>query len=87
MCAAGRQDIMVKKKIDPRVRTLIENGVGSHHRSLFVLVSLVCGVTVFATSLGRRCVTHTNSWALGLLACGATCLPMAEAVQLHRLPC
>ena len=29
---------MVKKKIDPRVRTLIENGVANRHRSLFVLV-------------------------------------------------
>jgi hypothetical protein len=80
---------MVKKKIDPRVRTLIENGVGSHHRSLFVLVSLVlrCDSVHNLPCLGRRCVTHTNSWALGVLACGATCLPMAEAVQLHRLPC
>lgn len=28
----------MKKKIDSRVRTLIENGVKSQHRSLFVLV-------------------------------------------------
>jgi N-acetyltransferase 10 len=29
---------MVKKKIDQRIRTLIENGVQTHHRSLFVMV-------------------------------------------------
>jgi len=29
---------MVKKKIDSRVRTLVENGVGLRHRSFFVLV-------------------------------------------------
>ena len=29
---------MVKKKIDARVRTLIENGVATKQRSLFVLV-------------------------------------------------
>jgi N-acetyltransferase 10 len=29
---------MVKKKIDSRVRTLIENGVANGHRSVFVLV-------------------------------------------------
>lgn len=29
---------MVRKKVDPRIRTLIENGVKSNHRSLFVLV-------------------------------------------------
>lgn len=29
---------MVRKKVDARVRTLIENGVKSNHRSTFVLV-------------------------------------------------
>lgn len=29
---------MVKKKVDSRVRTLIENGVAERHRSMFVLV-------------------------------------------------
>lgn len=29
---------MVKKKVDPRVRGLIENGVRKNHRSLFILV-------------------------------------------------
>lgn len=29
---------MVKKKIDARVRTLIENGVKQRHRTMFVLV-------------------------------------------------
>lgn len=29
---------MVKKKIDQRIRTLIENGIQTHHRSLFVIV-------------------------------------------------
>lgn len=29
---------MVRKKVDDRVRTLIENGVKTHHRSLLVLV-------------------------------------------------
>ena len=29
---------MVKKKVDSRVRTLIENGVALQHRSFFVLV-------------------------------------------------
>jgi len=29
---------MVKKKVDARVRTLIENGVAARHRSMFVLV-------------------------------------------------
>jgi N-acetyltransferase 10 len=28
----------MRKKIDPRIRTLIENGVRTHHRSFFVLV-------------------------------------------------
>ena len=28
----------MKKKVDSRVRTLIENGVAAHHRSFFVLV-------------------------------------------------
>lgn len=29
---------MVRKKVDPRLRTLIENGVKNNHRSLLVLV-------------------------------------------------
>lgn len=29
---------MVRKKIDNRIRLLIENGVKLHHRSLFVIV-------------------------------------------------
>ena len=29
---------MVKKKVDARVRTLIENGVRTNHRTFFVLV-------------------------------------------------
>jgi N-acetyltransferase 10 len=29
---------MVRKKIDNRIRTLIENGVQEHHRTFFVLV-------------------------------------------------
>ncbi len=29
---------MVRKKVDDRVRTLIENGVKTRHRSLLVLV-------------------------------------------------
>ena len=29
---------MVKKKVDPRVRGLIEEGVRTNHRSFFVLV-------------------------------------------------
>lgn len=29
---------MVKKKVDSRIRTLIENGVAMHHRSFFVLI-------------------------------------------------
>lgn len=33
----GRRDIM-RKKVDARVRTLIENGVKLRHRSLFVIV-------------------------------------------------
>jgi hypothetical protein len=35
---APRHVAMVKKRVDARVRTLIENGVRLQHRSLFVLV-------------------------------------------------
>lgn len=35
--ALGRGQ-MVRKKVDDRVRTLIENSVKTHHRSLLVLV-------------------------------------------------
>ena len=31
------QNMSTKKKVDSRVRTLIENGAKSHHRSLFVI--------------------------------------------------
>ena len=46
---------MVKKKIDPRVRTLIENGVAKRHRSLFVLVSAwsVALTSVIEVAQGR----------------------------------
>ena len=29
---------MVLKKLDPRIRTLIENGVKQNHRSLFLII-------------------------------------------------
>lgn len=29
---------MVRKKVDTRIRTLIENGVATNHRSFFVIV-------------------------------------------------
>uniref|UniRef100_A0A2C9K9N6 N-acetyltransferase 10 n=1 Tax=Biomphalaria glabrata TaxID=6526 RepID=A0A2C9K9N6_BIOGL len=29
---------MVRKKVDNRIRIMIENGVASHHRSMFVIV-------------------------------------------------
>jgi N-acetyltransferase 10 len=29
---------MVRKKVDQRIRTLVENGVKLHHRSLYVIV-------------------------------------------------
>lgn len=28
----------IKKQLDPRIRTLIDNGVRTNHRSLFVMV-------------------------------------------------
>jgi len=28
----------MRKKVDPRIRTLIENGIRSRHRSMFVVV-------------------------------------------------
>ena len=34
----GKAVIMVKRKIDQRLRTLVENGVQTRHRSLFVIV-------------------------------------------------
>ena len=33
-----KEGMSTKKKVDSRVRTLIENGVKSQHRSLFVIV-------------------------------------------------
>jgi len=34
----GKQRAQVRKKVDPRIRTLIENGVKQHFRSFFVIV-------------------------------------------------
>lgn len=35
---ASKAGVMVRKKVDARVRSLIENGVKTNHRSIFVLV-------------------------------------------------
>lgn len=53
---------MVRKKVDARVRTLIENGVKANHRSTFVLVG----------DYGKDQVTHDQ--AIGVRAGAASVL-------------
>lgn len=41
---------MVKKKVDSRIRTLIENGVKQRHRTLFVIVGTILCVHLYLCS-------------------------------------
>ena len=52
---------MVKKKVDPRVRGLIEEGVRANHRSFFILVGdhgqyflFVINLFIFVNHLRQR---------------------------------
>lgn len=38
MSSSGSASASGRKKVDPRIRALIENGIQLHHRSLFVIV-------------------------------------------------
>ena len=58
----------MKKKVDNRIRTLIENGVAQRHRSFFVLVGDK-GKDQVTTHSTRRFRSRSSACASSVCAC------------------
>lgn len=52
---------MVKKKVDARIRTLIENGVKTKHRTLMLIVGQEHTLASHRRSRRRRTVAQSSS--------------------------
>lgn len=53
---------MVKKKIDNRIRVMIENGVKTNHRSMFIIIGDKARDQVNSKYKQSRMVPHVLRW-------------------------